>query len=237
MFRRKSKATAGEADADTATAADAATRTDADADGADASDAPSSGSDDAVPTPRDVDDVDLDDGVERVDLGGVLIEHTPDLELQLQVDNDTHEVQAILLAAEQGAVEVRPFAAPRNGDLWNEIRGEISEDITGRGGQCEEREGPWGTEIFGVVPVQVSESEVVGQPSRIVGVNGSRWMLRATFLGKPAVEPESAEAATWEAALGKIVVRRGKEAMPVGDPLPITLPPQARPVQNGTGED
>lgn len=229
MFRRKR----------TATEPVASSATD-EAEATTSADAPEEGTA-VAPTPRDVDDVDLEDGVERVDLGGLLVEATPNIELQLQVDNDTHEVQAVLLAGEQGAVEVRPFAAPRNGDLWNEIRGEISDDITGRGGQCEEREGPWGTEIFGVVPVQVSENEVVGQPSRIVGVNGSRWMLRATFLGKPAVEPESDDAAIWEEALGHLIVRRGTEAMPVGDPLPITLPPHARPVQNsplqnGSGE-
>ena len=33
---------------------------------------------------------------------------------------------------------------------------------------------------------------------------------------------------TWEDALTKVVVRRGDHAMPVGDPLPVTLPDQAR---------
>ena len=27
------------------------------------------------------------------------------------------------------------------------------------------------------------------QPSRVIGINGSRWLLRATLLGRPAVEP------------------------------------------------
>ena len=64
------------------------------------------------------------------------------------------------------------------------------------------------------------------QPSRIVGVNGARWLLRATFLGKPAVEPD--DSADWEDALADVVVHRGSHAMPVGDALPLTLPDDAQ---------
>ncbi|MBA3783745.1 MAG: DUF3710 domain-containing protein, partial [Nocardioides sp.] len=66
-------------------------------------------------------------------------------------------------------------------------------------------------------------------PSRIIGVNGSRWMLRASLLGRPAVEPEMA--GEWEDALALVAVRRGAQAMPVGQPLPVTLPENARKVQ------
>jgi hypothetical protein len=64
------------------------------------------------------------------------------------------------------------------------------------------------------------------QPSRIIGVNGPRWLLRATFLGQPAVEPELG--AEWEEALASVVVHRGSHAMPVGDALTLTLPDDAQ---------
>ena len=64
------------------------------------------------------------------------------------------------------------------------------------------------------------------QPSRIAGVNGPRWLLRATFLGRPAVEPNDAQA--WEDALAAVVVHRGGHAMPVGDALPLVLPDDAQ---------
>jgi hypothetical protein len=54
-------------------------------------------------------------------------------------------------------------------------------------------------------------------------------MLRASFLGRPALEPE--EAGDWEDALAQVVVRRGAGAMAVGEPLPATLPDQARRVK------
>ncbi len=103
---------------------------------------------------------------------------------------------------------------------------QIAEDMERRGGRAEEREGPHGVELVGWVPVHVSETEVAEQPSRVVGINGDRWLLRATYLGAPAVNPD--EAAQWEAVLGSVIVRRGSGAMPVGDPIPLVLPPQAR---------
>ena len=176
--------------------------------------------------PWDVSDIDLEDGVERVDLGGLLLAPSPGHELRIQVDEATQEVQSVLIAGAEGAVELRPFAAPRNGDLWDEIRPQIAEDMARRGGKVEEREGVHGTELVGSVPVQLAEDKTAEQPSRIVGVNGPRWLLRATFLGSPATNPD--EAKDWEAVLGSVIVRRGSHAMPVGDPLPLTLPPQAR---------
>jgi len=176
--------------------------------------------------PFDVSEVDLEDGVERIDLGGLLLAPSAGRELRLQVDEATQAVQAVLIAGPEGAVELKPFAAPRNGDLWGEIRPQIAEDMTRRGGTVSEREGRHGTELVGSVPVKVAEDKTAEQPSRIVGINGPRWLLRATFLGKPAVAPD--EAGDWDDLLGSVVVRRGSAAMPVGDPLPLTLPPQAR---------
>ncbi len=62
------------------------------------------------------------------------------------------------------------------------------------------------------------EGSRVIQPSRIVGVNGGRWLLRGTFLGRPALEADDAQA--WEDALAAVVVHRGTHAMPAGDALP-----------------
>ncbi len=170
-----------------------------------------------------------DDGVQRVDLGALLIAPTEGRELRLQVDEASGTVQAVMLAGQDGALELQAFAAPRNGDLWGTVRPQIIDDIVGRGGQAEEREGRFGTELVCQVPVQKPDGQIGLQPSRIVGINGQRWMLRASFLGRPAVQPD--ESGEWEDALARVVVRRGAEAMPVGEPLPTILPDQARRVQ------
>lgn len=169
------------------------------------------------------------DGVARVDLGALLIPPSEGRELRLQVDEASGTVQSVLLAAPDGALELQAFAAPRNGDLWSEVRPQIIADITGRGGRAEEREGRFGVELAAQMPVQKPDGTVGLQPTRIVGVNGQRWMLRASFLGRPAVEPE--ESGEWEDALAQVVVRRGAGAMPVGEPLSATLPEQARRVK------
>lgn len=175
--------------------------------------------------PFDADDV-PDDGVPRVDLGSMLVAPVPGSELRLQVDERTQQVQSVLLAGAEGALELRAFAAPRNGDLWSEIRPQLAADMARRGGTATEREGRFGPELVCQLSVQTPDGRTGQQASRIVGINGSRWLLRATFLGKPAVDDETA--ATWEDALTQLAVRRGEQAMPAGDPLPVTLPEEAR---------
>ena len=167
-----------------------------------------------------------DDGLERVDLGSLRVPPREGTELRLQVDENTGEVQSVMLAAEEGALELRAFAAPRNGDLWTEVRPQIAADISRHGGTATERQGRWGTELVCQMQVVLPDGSQAMQPSRIIGVNGARWLLRATFLGQPALEPDGAE--DWENALAAVVVHRGTHAMPVGDALPLTLPYDAQ---------
>ena len=177
--------------------------------------------------PHDIADVDVEnDGVERVDLGGILIAPAPDLELRLPVDEASGVVQSVLVAGADGAVELRAFAASRGGDMWDDVRRQIASDTAQRGGTASEREGTWGTELTCQVQVTTTEGRVGRQDSRVVGIQGPRWLLRATFLGKPATSPETAKA--YEEVVSDVVVRRGTGAMAPGDPLPLTLPPQAR---------
>ena len=176
------------------------------------------------PGPYDV--AAVPDELDRIDLGALLVAPVEGLELRLQVNEETEEVGAVMLAGEEGAVELQVFAAPRNGDLWSEVRPQIAQDVARRGGQWVEREGRFGTELVCQVPAQRPDDGEGVQPSRIVGVNGPRWLLRATFLGRPAVDP--AAAAPWEDALSLVAVRRGDQALPVGRQLPFVLPDEAR---------
>lgn len=166
------------------------------------------------------------DEVQRVDLGSVLVPPMEGRELRLQVDEQSGVVRAVILAGADGALEFQAFAAPRNGDLWSTVRPQIAADLAKRGGQATEREGRWGTELVCQMPVQRPDGTTATQPSRIIGINGERWMLRASLLGRPAVEPDATS--EWEDTLAQIVVRRGAQAMPVGEPLPVNLPDDAR---------
>ncbi|WP_244927697.1 DUF3710 domain-containing protein [Nocardioides sp. W7] len=174
-----------------------------------------------------------DDGVERIDLGSLLVAPLEDRELRLQVDEATGAVQAVLLAGSDGAVELRAFAAPRNGDLWTEVRPQLAADMARRGGIATEREGEFGPELLCELQVKRADGTMAAQPSRIVGVNGDRWLLRATLMGRPAMEDSLPEA--WVETIRSVAVQRGVGAMPVGEPLPLVLPANARKVdQPGT---
>lgn len=169
---------------------------------------------------------------DRVDLGSLLILPEPGRELRLQVDESTGEVQAVVLAGEDGALELRAFAAPRGGDLWSTVRPELAADVAQHGGTATEREGRFGVELLCQMSVRGSDGQAGTQPSRIIGINGERWMLRATLLGRPAMEPDGAGA--WEDTIASLAVRRGAGAMPVGDVLPVSMPENARRVEPPT---
>lgn len=175
----------------------------------------------------------LPEGVQRVDLGSLLLAPTAGNELRLQVDEATGDVQAVLLTAPDGALELRAFAAPRHGDLWSEVRPQIAADMAQRGGVASEHEGQWGPELHCELTRTLADGRTGQQLSRIIGINGPRWMLRATLIGGPARGGEGRE--RWDAIISTVVVRRGEGAMPVGEPLPLALPEGARPVGPATG--
>jgi hypothetical protein len=183
--------------------------------------APTSGPFDAA----DVDDLDEREGI---DLGSLVITPAGPMEVRLQVDEGTGEVMAAILVDEQGALELRAFAAARGGGSWDELRPRISAETTRMGGTSSEESGTFGTELVCQVPMQTPEGQGGLQVSRISGHEGPNWLLRATLMGQPAIEPDTAGA--WVDTIRSVVVRRGRQAMPPGAPLPLTLPPDARQV-------
>ncbi len=177
--------------------------------------------------PWDAGEVDLpEDDPNRIDLGGLVIAGRPGLEVQMQVDEASGEVVAVLLAGPEGAAELRAFAAPRNGDIWDDVRRSIAAEVAQHGGTATEADGPFGSELHVVVTVQTPDGQVGQQPSRVLGIRGPRWLLRATLFGRPAVQP--VEDGDIESALRDIVVVRGNQPMPPGDPIPLTIPADAQ---------
>jgi hypothetical protein len=172
--------------------------------------------------PFDSDDLPPEGEGERMDLGSLLIVAEPNRELRLQVDEASGVVQSVVIAGPDGALELRAFAAPRNGDLWSEARPQIAAEVAQAGGTATEREGPWGTELI----CEVGQRSGGKQVTRVVGINGPRWMLRCSLLGAAATRPDDAK--EWEESIRKVVVHRGDHAMPVGEGLPVVVPPQAR---------
>jgi len=162
-----------------------------------------------------------DDEVKRVDLGGLMIPVPSETEVRVDV-NPEGEVVAATLVRGTSAMQVSAFAAPRTYGIWGEVREEIAAALRQGGGQAEDADGPYGTELHAAVPTQVPGKGIAPAPARFIGVDGPRWFLRALLTGPAANDP--AAAAALEAALKDIVVVRGSEAMAVRDPLALRLP-------------
>lgn len=175
--------------------------------------------------PYDASEVDLEQArTDRIDLGGLLIRRIEGMQLQLQVDEKSGRPAGVLVVLGDAAVQLIPVAAPRSSGLWDQTRLQIGADAQRRGGTAEEAAGPFGTEIRLVLPVTTQDGKKAVQPSRIAGVDGPRWMLRATFLGAATTNPE---------AFGRLVqvvrdtvVVRGDNPMPPGELIALRPPQQ-----------
>lgn len=174
--------------------------------------------------PYDISEIDLDPE-DCVDLGSLVLRPDQDTELRLQVDEESGAVLAAVVVGEEAAMELRAFSASRNSEAWSEAVPALVAEAERLGGSAEQVHGPFGVELQCAVPVQTDDGQQAVQASRVFGIEGPRWLLRATLMGRPAVEPE--HAGPWEEAIRRVVVRRGTDAMPPGVPLPLQLPPQA----------
>ena len=175
--------------------------------------------------PWDDSEVTIEDDDPRIDLGSLLITPREGLDVQLQVDEGSGEVIAVILAGEEGALEARAFAAPRHGDIWTSARQAVAGEVAQMGGTATERQGRWGTELVVSVMVDTPQGGRAQQQSVVVGIAGPRWMLRATLFGRPVGAYD--DDGDIETALRDIVVRRGSGPVPPGDALPLTMPPNA----------
>jgi hypothetical protein len=168
--------------------------------------------------PWDESEVDFSEGLERLDLGGLLVLASPGVDVQVQADQATGVVTALTFAQSGAAVQVQPYAAPKSGGMWDEVRGQIKGSITKSGGLVEEVAGPFGVELQS----QVTGADGAMQPARFAGIEGPRWFVRAVFLGAAVKAGEAAT--TLEGMVRNLVVVRGGDAMAVGAPIPMKLP-------------
>ncbi len=160
-----------------------------------------------------------------VDLGGLVIKGSSDMELRLQVDQ-SGQVASVMYAGAQSGLELRAFAAPRSEGIWDEVRKEIGGEAARVGGTATEQDGKFGTELKVSVPVQGSDGSRATQISRVVGVEGPRWLLRGTFFGRAATDPDPE--GDVERIFRDVIVVRGEEAMRPREALPLQVPEAAQ---------
>ena len=161
-------------------------------------------------------------GDDYVDLGALRVRGQDGLEIQLPTEGDTDDIGSVVLVSDDAALELRAFASSRSGGLWDDVRDDLIIEVTRLGGQSEQVEGPYGSELHIRVPVELPEGEEGFQPSRIIGIEGPRWLLRATFLGAAGLNP-SDEGVLMD-ALRDVIVVRGDEPRIPREALLLTLP-------------
>jgi hypothetical protein len=177
--------------------------------------------------PWDREETTVDDGDDSyINLGGLVIRGIEGLELRLQVQDQEGTVSAVMLAGPESGLELRAFAAPRSGGVWEGVREDIAAEAVRMGGTATEIDGEFGTELVLAVPVTTPDGKQATQPSRIVGVEGPRWLLRGTFLGKSVQQPDPE--GPLETAFRSVIVVRGDEPMAPREMIPMQMPAAAQ---------
>jgi hypothetical protein len=160
-----------------------------------------------------------------LDLGPLLVPGRDGFTFQLPADGDNGEIGSVVLVSDDSALELRVFAATRSGGLWDEVRADLAEEVTRLGGESTVADGPWGAELHIAVPATSPEGEEGLQPSRIIGIEGPRWLLRATVLGAAALD--LGDTGLLVSALRDVIVVRGAEPRIPREALLLTLPENA----------
>jgi hypothetical protein len=173
--------------------------------------------------PFDVSEIDSQDGY--VDLGALLIAPREGLQLRLEVEEATQRVVAVTMDLNGSSLQLQAFAAPRSEGLWDEIREQIGQSVGSQGGQVEEIEGPFGTELVAKLPAAGTDGARGYRVARFIGVDGPRWFLRGVLGGEAALDRDAA--ANLEELFRRIVVVRGDNPMPPRDLLQLRLPKDA----------
>ncbi len=162
-----------------------------------------------------------EDGITRLDLGGLRVPGAEGMELRLELDEAGEVVQAVTVVHGDSTMQLMAFAAPRTEGIWDDVREEIRKSLASQG-LVDQVSTEWGTELHATLTVTNPQGQSVMQPVRFVGIDGPRWFVRALFGGRAAREAEAA--AGLEAVLRACVVVRGTDPMAPGDPLELRVP-------------
>ncbi|SPF67621.1 Protein of unknown function DUF3710 [Propionibacterium ruminifibrarum] len=178
--------------------------------------------------PFDLSEVDLDaDDIERMDFDALILTPFDGMQLQLQVNQQTQQLQAILAVSGQSVMELSLFAAPAHRDMRAEVRDEMVANAQKAGGKATLTAGPFGTEVRRVVPITTQQGQHGYHVSRTWFAQGPRWLLRGVLMGEAGLA-EGVEGSTellYE-LFANTVVRRGDKPKVPGELIPMTMSPE-----------
>ena len=165
--------------------------------------------------PWDVNDEDVPDYDEYLDLGSYYLPFLLGIQLRIKANRKTGQVLGATVTFGASSLEIEAFAAPKTMGLWDDMRA----DLLAANEKATEKEGVFGTEIM--LPVTLKGGRSV--MTRVVGIDGPRWMLRGVFSGRAAVA-EGPETDALNKFFADIVVERGDEPLAPRDLIPMHPP-------------
>lgn len=163
--------------------------------------------------PWDSMDSDAPDTDEYLDIGALMLPFLKGSELRLKANSQTGDVLGATITYGSSSLELEPFAAPKSLGLWDEVRA----DLLKANPSCKEVDGVFGKEL--TLPVKVKGKNLL---TRVVGVDGPRWMLRGIFSGPAAKGGKEKD--VLDGYLADLVVVRGDEPLAPRDLVPMHAP-------------
>ncbi|MCI2175057.1 MAG: DUF3710 domain-containing protein [Bifidobacterium thermacidophilum] len=167
--------------------------------------------------PWDVRDEYVPDYDEYLDLGAYYIPFMKGIELRIKAARANKAVLGATITYGTSSLEVEAFAAPKTLGLWDDVRADL---LDSKSDVAKEVPGVFGMEL--ILPVPIKEGKMA--TTRIVGVDGPRWMLRGIFSGKAATDPDDEETQALNRFFSQIVVERGEEPLAPRDLIPMHPP-------------
>ncbi len=158
----------------------------------------------------------------KVDLGSIWLPGIHEMTLRMEIDKKTDVMTGTAVVSAGSALQVQAFAAPRTEGIWDEIRAEILESLTGQGATVDDLPGPFGRELLAQVDAKDSAGKQVRRVVRFLGVDGPRWFVRGVITGKAATDAEAA--APIEDLFSNITVLRDGSPRAPREVLPMTVP-------------
>ena len=166
--------------------------------------------------PWDIDEDNAPDFDEYMSLGAFYIPFVRGIQLRIKARRADNTLLGATVTIGRSSLELEAFAAPKTLGLWDDVR----EDLLEGNANAKEVPGIFGAEIE--LPVKLDNGKV--HTTRIVGVDGPRWMLRGIFSGPAAEDPKSPEAEILNRFFSDIVVDRGEEPLAPRDLIPMAPP-------------
>ncbi|MDO4888779.1 MAG: DUF3710 domain-containing protein [Actinomycetaceae bacterium] len=157
---------------------------------------------------------------EMLDCGALRLPVIEGASIQFTVDRNRDIVLGAVYVLGDSALQIQVFAAPKSRGIWDDVRADMISSIAAQGGSSREEAGAYGQEIRAQMPIEGRRSI---NPVRYIGIDGARWLLRATVTGKAAVDDNAARTLL-HLVLDHTVVVRGEAAHPPRDILPLNIP-------------